>query len=141
MVRRTRKHKRHSDGKYHINGKKFQDLIGSRAQVMHNTAFKTSAGRTKSEGGDALTRANLKFNKNGRIVSVAKSAKKGKLLAQLRKAGYTYKKGHFGAVKIGSKGKGKGSRCRHKTGKKKCKFKKCRRGGSRSRRRTRPRRR
>ena len=29
--------------------------------------------------------------------------KKGKLLAQLRRAGYTTKKGKFGAVKIGSK--------------------------------------
>ena len=71
-------------GQILVNGKKYDDLIGSRAQVWHKTAFKTSAGRTKSEGGDALTRVNLKKNKHGRIVSVAKAANKDKLLAQLR---------------------------------------------------------
>ena len=128
MVRRTRKSKRMVGGK---SG--FKNLVGTRAEVMHGTAFKTSYGKTKSEGGDALTKANLKYNKQGRIVSVAKSSKKGKLLAQLRKAGYTTKKGKFGAVKIGSrtrkkrktrKGR-KGKRCRHKSGPKKGKYKKC----------------
>ena len=37
------------------------------------------------------------------VLFQSKSSKKGKLLAQLRKAGYTTKKGRFGAVKIGSK--------------------------------------
>ena len=95
---------------------------------MNGTAYKTTYGAVKPKG-DALTKSHLKYNKNGRIVSVAKSSKKGKLLAQLKKAGYTYKKGHFGAVKIGAKGKGSSSRtrrCRHKSGPKKGKYKKCR---------------
>ena len=132
MVRRTRKSKRMVGGKAG-----YATLIGTRAEVMHGTAYKTSAGKTKSQGGDSLTRANLKYNKHGRIVSVAKSAKKNKLLAQLRKAGYTTKKGEFGAVKIGSN-TGRGTRkrrCRHKFGKNKGKYKKC--GGSSTRRRSR----
>ena len=106
---------------------------------MHGTAYKTSAGKIKGKGGDALTKAHLKYNKHGRIVSKAKSAKKGKLLAQLRKAGYTTKKGKFGAVKVGSHGRKtrkktkkrrsrktpRTKRCRHKSGKKRGKFKRC----------------
>lgn len=122
MVRYTRKSKAMVGGK---SG--FKMLVGSRAQVMNGTAYKTSYGKVKSKGGQALTKKNLKYNKNGRIVSVAKSSKKGKLLAQLKKAGYTHKKGHFGPVKIGSKSKGsrRTRRCRHKSGPKKGKFKKC----------------
>ena len=106
-------------------------LVGSRAQVMNGTAYKTTYGAVKPKG-DALTKAHLKYNKNGRIVSKTKSSKKGKLLAQLRRAGYTTKKGSFGAVKInGRKTKKKrrtrkkSKRCRHKTGKMKGKYKKC----------------
>ena len=126
MVRRTRKTKRMMGGKAG-----FKNLVGTRAEVMHGTAFKTSYGKTKSEGGDALTRVNLKYNKNGRIVSKDKSAKKDKLLKQLRDAGYTTKKGKFGAVKTAKKGRKakrsrrKTKRCRHKSGRKKGKFKKC----------------
>ncbi len=104
---------------------------GGGGEVMHGTAFKTSYGKTKSEGGDALTRVNLKYNKQGRIVSIAKSKKKDKLLKQLRDAGYTTKKGKFGAVKTAKKKHSKGRkarktrRCRHKSGKKKGKYKKC----------------
>ena len=98
MVRYTRKSKRMVGGKAG-----YKTLVGSRAQVMNGTAFKTGYGKTKKQGGDALTKADLKYNKNGRIVSKAKSSKKGKLLAQLRKAGYTTRKGKFGAAKIGSK--------------------------------------
>ena len=39
----------------------------------------------------------------GRIVSVEKSSKKNKLLKQLRDAGYTTKKGKFGAIKTAKK--------------------------------------
>lgn len=122
-------------------GRKFQKLIGTRAEVMHGSAYKTSAGKIKGKGGDALTKTHLKYNKHGRIVSRAKSAKKGKLLAQLRKAGYTTKKGTFGAVKVGSHKSGstrkrrrksrksrrspRTRRCRHKSGRKKGKFKRC----------------
>ena len=82
-----------SDGKYHIHGKTYDVLIGSRAQVGHATAYKTSGGLTKSE---------LFKNKHDRYVSLKKhnTAKKEK---RLEKAGYFTKKGKFGAVnKFGS---------------------------------------
>ena len=131
MVRRTRKSKRGANGKYRLNGKSFDMLVGSRAQVMNGTAYKTTYGAVKPKG-DALTKTHLKYNKHGRIVSKTKSAKKGKLLAQLRRAGYTTQKGKFGAVKLNGrrtrkvkKSRRKGRRCRHKSGKLKGKFKKC----------------
>ena len=131
MVRRTRKSKRGANGKYRISGKNYHMLVGSRSQVMNGTAYKTTYGAVKPHG-DALTKSHLKYNKQGRIVSKTKSSKKGKLLAQLRRAGYTTKKGKFGAVKINGrktrkvkKSRRKGKRCRHKTGKRKGKFKKC----------------
>lgn len=67
--------------------------VGSRAAVMHGTAKHTSGGLTKS---------NLKYNKWGRIVSKRKS-EKAKKDKRLVKAGYTAKKGKFGAVKISDK--------------------------------------
>ena len=115
-------------------GRTNKNIVGTRAEVMHGTAFKTSNGRTKSQGGDALTRRDLKYNKQGRIVSVEKSSKKNKLLKQLRDAGYTTKKGKFGAIKTakkrrkssrGRKSKRKSMRCRHKSGPKKGKVKNC----------------
>jgi hypothetical protein len=80
-----------SDGKYVVLGKKFDMLIGSRAQVWHHTAYKTTGG---------LTRMHLLQNKNGRIVSKKKhaTAKKEKRLV---KAGFVTKKGVFGSVKRG----------------------------------------
>jgi hypothetical protein len=67
--------------------------IGSRAQVWHGTAKKTSGGLTKSD---------LMKNKSGRIVSRAKhhTAKKE---MRLVKHGYGTKKGKFGFVKMGSR--------------------------------------
>ena len=130
MVRRTRKSKKGSNGKYNMNGKSFQMLVGSRTQVMNGTAYKTTYGSIKPSG-DALTKTHLKYNKNGRIVSKAKSSKKAALLAQLRNAGYTTQKGKFGAVKINGRRTKKRRRtknkrrCRHKTGKRKGKYKKC----------------
>lgn len=127
-----RRIKRGSDGKYHVNGKSFKQLVGSRQQVAHGTAYKTTYGK------DALKIGDIKKNKWGRYVSRKKSAwgkKRG--LKQLRLAGYTTKKGTFGAVKIDSKKrtrktgrkarrtKKRGRQCRHKTGKKKGKYKKC----------------
>ncbi len=72
--------------------------IGSRAQVWHRTAKKTSGG---------LTRNHLMMNKSGRIVSKAKhnTAKKEN---RLLKHGYGTKKGKFGFVKIGSRKRRKG---------------------------------
>ena len=65
--------------------------FGTRAQVMHGTAKKTTGGLTKSQ---------LKYNKSGKIVSkkASEAAKKNKNLV---KAGYVTKKGVFGAFKSG----------------------------------------
>lgn len=138
MVRRNRSSRRKTRRAGVKAGRTYKNLVGTRAEVMHGTAFKTSYGRTKSQDGDALTRRDLKYNKQGRIVSVEKSKKGPQLLKQLRDAGYTTKKGKFGAIKTSKKGrkssKGrkarrktrrKTRRCRHKSGKKKGKYKKC----------------
>ena len=97
----TKRVHKSSDGKYHIAGKAFVVLVGSRAQVWHGTAYKTPGGLKKSD---------LLMNKLGRVVSAKKhaSAKREK---RLQKHGYTAKKGQFGAVKIGDKKKkGKSTR-------------------------------
>ena len=129
MVRRNRESRRkRSGGK---TGRTFKNLVGTRAEVMHGTAYKTGYGKVKSNGGNSLTKTNLKYNKNGRIVSKTKSAKGRALLKQLRDAGYTTQKGKFGAVKTAKKGRTtkrgrrKTKRCRHKSGRKKGKYKKC----------------
>jgi hypothetical protein len=87
------KFSRTSTGKYAVAGKTYESLIGTRAQVWHGTAYKTSGG---------LTHSHLMKNKSGRIVSKSKhvSAKKNNRLV---KAGYLTKKGHFGFIKKGSK--------------------------------------
>ena len=92
-------YKKNAHGHYMIKGSKYEMLVGSRAQVYHGTAYKTSGGLKKSD---------IMMNKNGRIVSKAKhnTAKKEKRLV---KAGYGTKKGKFGYVMIGKKGK-KGSK-------------------------------
>jgi len=63
----------------------FEQTFGSRAEVWHGKAKKTTGG---------LTKKNLHKNKHGRIVSKKKfaTAKKEKRLA---KAGYIPKKGKF----------------------------------------------
>ena len=45
----TKRVSKGSDGKYHIKGRKYELLIGSRAQVHHGTAYKTAGGLTKGE--------------------------------------------------------------------------------------------
>lgn len=87
-----------ASGKYVVSGKSYDMLIGTRAQVWHGTAYKTTGGLTKSD---------LFQNKAGRIVSKSKhaSAKREKRLV---KAGYGTKKGKFGYVKIGKSRKMKG---------------------------------
>ena len=91
----VKKHMKSSDGLYHIKGKKYQLLKGSRAQVWHQTAFMTEGN---------LKRGDLIMNKHGRIVSKKKhaTAKKEK---RLEKAGYKTRKGKFGAVKSQKKSK------------------------------------
>ena len=96
------KFSRTSTGKYSVSGKTFDVLIGTRAQVWHGTAYKTTGGLCKHD---------LMQNKAGRIVSKAKhmSAKRDKRLV---KAGFLTKKGQFGFIKNGKsmkKGR-KGSR-------------------------------
>jgi hypothetical protein len=94
------------DGHYVIQGKKYEMLVGSRAQVYHGTAFKTSG---------ELKKDNLIQNKCGRIVSKKKhhSAKKEKRLVH---AGYGTKKGKFGYVKLHSHSKSKKSTRKMKGG-------------------------
>jgi len=79
-----------------------QMTIGSRAQVWHGTARKTSGG---------LTKGDLMKNKEGRIVSKRKhnTAKREKRLV---KHGYGTKKGHFGAIKLASKSKSRSRKMR-----------------------------
>lgn len=69
--------------------------VGSRAQVWNGNAKKTSGGLTKKD----------LFKKKGRIRSkrASKSAKRNQ---NLKNAGWTFKKGEFGAVRIEDKKKG-----------------------------------
>jgi hypothetical protein len=96
------KFSRTSTGKYSVSGKTFDVLIGTRAQVWHGTAYKTTGGLCKTD---------LMQNKAGRIVSKAKhmSAKKDKRLV---KAGFLTKKGQFGFIKNGKSMKKGRSRSR-----------------------------
>jgi hypothetical protein len=77
------------DHMFHVQGKKFPNLIGSRAQVMNKTAYKTTGG---------LCTGDLMMNKWGRIVSRLKH-KTAKREKRLEKAGFFAKKGSFGVVK------------------------------------------
>ena len=70
--------------------------IGTRAQVWHGTAKKTSGG---------LTKTHLMQNKHGRIVSKRKHASGKKTIKHLRKMGYVAKKGHFKLFHKGRKSK------------------------------------
>lgn len=69
--------------------------IGTRAQVWHGTAKKTSGGLTKNH---------LMKNKHGRIVSKRKHASGKKTIKHLRKLGYVAKKGQFKLFHKGHKG-------------------------------------
>lgn len=80
---------RQEDGYYHINGKKYGQLIGSREQVRNGTAYKTEGNLVKSQ---------LFTNKWGRIVSLKKH-RTAKKEMRLRKYGFYAKKGKFGYVK------------------------------------------
>ncbi len=93
---------RQADGHYHINGKKYPQLFGSRQQVWNGTAYKT-------EG--LLVKSDLLMNKWGRIVSKVKHAT-AKREKRLEKHGYFAQKGKFGYVKKTPKGRGKTNRRR-----------------------------
>lgn len=79
---------RQSDGFYHVDGKKYKTLFGSREQVMNGTVYKTTGG---------LIQKDLVMNKWGRIVSADKY-KTAKKEMRLQKHGFFAKKGKFGAV-------------------------------------------
>ena len=91
---------RSANGKYVVHSKSFDILIGTRAQVWHGTAYKTTGGLTKND---------IIQNKNGRIVSRAKHAS-AKKENRLVKAGFGTKKGVFGYVQLDKKSKTKSKR-------------------------------
>jgi hypothetical protein len=72
--------------------------VGSRAQVMHGNAKMTGGG---------LKKRDLKYNKQGKIVS-KKMSQRAKKEKRLQKAGYTTIKGQFGAVRSMKGGAGFG---------------------------------
>ena len=86
MHRHTRSE---NDNMFHIHGKKYRELCGSRVQVMNGTAYKTPGGLVKND---------LMMNKWGRIVSKLKH-KTAKRERRLEKAGFFAQKGKFGVVK------------------------------------------
>ena len=90
MHRHTRSEKDHM---FHIHGRTYKHLTGSRVQVMNQSAYKTPGGLLKHE---------LMMNKWGRIVSKKKHATAKKEM-RLKKYGYTAKKGKFGYVKIATR--------------------------------------
>ena len=77
---------------------------GSRAEVMHGTAKRTSGGLMKKD---------LKYNKQRRIVS-RKMSLRAKKEKRLEKAGFKTKKGVFGSFKKGKRVSGRRSRRRSK---------------------------
>ena len=85
---------RHDDGHYHIDGNTFKELFGSRVQVWNGNAYKTLGNLTKSQ---------LFYNKNHRIVSLKKH-RTAKKEMRLQKHGYFSRKGKFGYVKKSVKG-------------------------------------
>jgi len=74
-----------------------QRVVGSRAQVMNGSALKTPGNLRKKD---------LKYNKNGRIVSRKRSAR-AKRENRLVKSGYVTEKGVFGSKFVGEKKKSK----------------------------------
>ena len=78
--------KKTASGKWTLPGQSLScdKCVGSRAQVWHGNACKTTGG---------LTKKHLKMNKRGRIVS-AKKAATAKRNKTLEKAGYFTKKGN-----------------------------------------------
>tara|TARA_Y100000389_G_C17095482_1_gene333346 strand:- start:128 stop:472 length:345 start_codon:yes stop_codon:yes gene_type:complete len=111
MVKRINKG---SDGLYHVKGKTYKVLKGSRAEVWHDTAFKTSGNLEKSE---------LIKNDRGRIVSRSKHVKmKSEKGSRFRRAGWDLaKKGKFGSRRIMRENTKSNTRNRTKTAKKSAK--------------------
>ncbi len=91
---------RSEDGLFHLEGKTFKELFGSRQQVFNGTAYKTT--------GD-LRKKNLLQNKWGRIVSESKhfTSKKEK---RLERHGYFATPGKFGFTRRKIESKSRKSR-------------------------------
>lgn len=83
---------RQSDGLYHLDGKHFKQLFGSRQQVWNGTAYKT-------EG--LLLKKDIMMNKWGRLVSKKKhaTAKKEQLQKKRLFKNFTAVKGKFGSIR------------------------------------------
>ncbi len=81
---------------------------GSRAQVMNGSALKTPGGLRKKD---------LKYNKNGRIVSKKRSAR-AKRENRLVKSGYVTEKGVFGSKFVGEKKRSSKKRSKKRSSKK-----------------------
>ena len=106
----------------------YSQTVGTRAQVWHGTAKKTFGGLTKKD----------LMMKNGRIKS-RRASQKAKRNNNLKKAGWTFKRGSFGAVRIGEerkgrKGRSKGSRKKRSKGSRKRRSNKRSRSSRRRRR-------
>jgi hypothetical protein len=71
--------------------------VGTRAQVWHGTSERTSGGLTKKD----------LVMKKGRIRS-RRASQSAKRNGNLRKAGWTFEKGTFGAVRVGEEKKKRG---------------------------------
>ena len=78
----------------------FVKTVGSRSEVMHGTALRTSGN---------LRKRDLRYNKHGRIVSKKRSLR-AKREKRLEKAGYFTKKGVFGSERREPKSKKKSKR-------------------------------
>jgi hypothetical protein len=88
---------RQSDGQYHIRGKTYPQIRGSRIQVYHGTAYKTEGN---------LVKGDLLLNKWGRIVS-AKKHRTASNERRLEQFGYFAEKGKFGYVRRTPRAPGK----------------------------------
>jgi len=101
----VKRHDKGHDGKYHIGSHIYENLEGSRAQVMHGSAYKTAGN---------LKKVDLKMH-NGRIVSKKKSE-----LAKTQKhlKGHLQPKGSgvFGVHNTKKHKKSKKSSRKHKNG-------------------------
>ena len=90
----VKRHHRSSDGLYHIHGRRYKHLRGSRVQVWIQNGYETEGGLKKHQ---------LLRNRHGRIVSRKKhrTAKREKG-SRFRKAGYDLqRRGHgFGPRKL-----------------------------------------
>jgi len=82
--------------------------VGTRAQVWHGTSERTSGGLTKKD----------LVMKKGRIRS-RRASQSAKRNGNLRKAGWTFEKGTFGAVRVGEEKKKRGKSAKKRTGSKK----------------------